>query len=75
MSRRKSNYKREVDPDPIYKDVLLAKFVNKIMPDGKKSQAQAIIYDAFNQIKEKVPLIKNDDLLGQNQRFFSIFHI
>ena len=54
MSRRKSNYKREVAPDPIYKDVLLAKFVNKIMLDGKKSQAQAIIYDAFNQIKEKV---------------------
>ena len=54
MSRRKGNYKREVAPDPIYHDVLLAKFVNKIMLDGKKSVAQALVYDAFEQIKEKV---------------------
>jgi small subunit ribosomal protein S7 len=54
MSRRKGNYKREVAPDPIYNDVLLAKFVNKVMLDGKKSVAQAIVYDSLNQIKEKV---------------------
>lgn len=54
MSRRKGNYKREVDPDPIYNDVLLAKFVNKIMLDGKKSVAQALVYSSLDQIKEKV---------------------
>ena len=54
MSRRKGNYKREVAPDPIYNDVLLAKFVNKVMWDGKKSVAQAIVYDSLDQIKEKV---------------------
>lgn len=54
MSRRKGNYKREVAPDPIYNDVLLAKFVNKIMLDGKKSVAQALVYDSFEQIKKKV---------------------
>lgn len=54
MSRRKGNYKREVAPDPIYNDVLLAKFVNKIMLDGKKSVAQALVYDSFEQVKEKV---------------------
>lgn len=54
MSRRKGNYKREVAPDPIYDDVLLAKFVNKIMLDGKKSVAQAVVYSSFEQIKEKV---------------------
>jgi small subunit ribosomal protein S7 len=54
MSRRKGNYKREVAPDPIYNDVLLAKFVNKVMWDGKKSVAQAIVYESFDKIKEKV---------------------
>jgi len=55
MSRRRGNYKREVIPDPIYDDVILSRFVNKIMLDGKKSTAQSIIYDALNEIKEKVP--------------------
>ncbi len=54
MSRRKGNYKREVAPDPVYNDVLLAKFVNKVMWDGKKSVAQAIVYSSLDQIKEKV---------------------
>ncbi len=54
MSRRKGNYKREVAPDPIYNDVLLAKFVNKIMLGGKKSVAQALVYNSLNQIKEKI---------------------
>lgn len=54
MSRRKGNYKREVAPDPIYNDVLLAKFVNKIMLDGKKSVAQALVYKSLDQVKEKV---------------------
>lgn len=54
MSRRKGNYKREVAPDPIYNDVLLAKFVNKVMLDGKKSVAQALVYNSLDQVKEKV---------------------
>ncbi len=54
MSRRKGNYKREVAPDPIYNDVLLAKFVNKIMLDGKKSVAQALVYKSLDQVKDKV---------------------
>jgi len=54
MSRRSTNYKREIAPDPIYKDVMLAKFVNKLMVQGKKSLAQNIVYSAFDQIKEKV---------------------
>ena len=55
MSRRKGNYKREVAPDPIYKDVLVAKFVNKIMWDGKKSLAQSHVYRSFDKLKQKVP--------------------
>jgi small subunit ribosomal protein S7 len=54
MSRRRSNFKREVIPDPEYNDVLVAKFVNSLMKDGKKSVAQKILYSAFDQLKEKV---------------------
>jgi small subunit ribosomal protein S7 len=54
MSRRKGNYKREVAPDPIYNDVLVAKFVNKVMLDGKKSVAQSLVYESFDQLKDKV---------------------
>ena len=52
MSRRKGNYKREVTPDPVHNDVLVAKFVNQIMKDGKKSIAQRIFYDALSELKE-----------------------
>jgi small subunit ribosomal protein S7 len=55
MSRRKSSYKREVGPDPVYNDVTVSKFINKVMWDGKKSVAQKEVYEAFDQLKEKVP--------------------
>jgi small subunit ribosomal protein S7 len=45
--------KREVLPDPIYNDKVLAKLVNNIMEDGKKGVAQTICYEAFDIIKEK----------------------
>lgn len=54
MSRRKTNYKREIVPDPIYNDVLISKFVNRIMVGGKKSLAQKIIYSAMDELKGKV---------------------
>ncbi len=55
MSRRKSNYRREIVPDPVYSDVTVAKFVNKLMWDGKKSVAQQALYGAFDELKAKVP--------------------
>lgn len=55
MSRRKSSYKREVIPDPMYKDVVVAKFVNKMMYSGKKSVAQGLLYGALEEIKGKAP--------------------
>ena len=55
MSRRKGSYKREVIPDPIYKDVVVAKFVNKMMYGGKKSTAQNLLYGALDEIKGKAP--------------------
>ena len=54
MSRRKSAVKREVLPDPIYNDIVVTKFVNKMMYDGKKATAQGIFYGALEDIKTKV---------------------
>ena len=53
MSRRHRAEKREVIPDAKYGDLVLAKFMNSIMYDGKKSAAEQIIYGAFDQIESK----------------------
>ena len=50
MPRRRSPEKRKVLPDPKYKDVILAKFMNNLMKDGKKSVAEKIVYGAFEQM-------------------------
>jgi small subunit ribosomal protein S7 len=53
MSRRKAAAKRTNLPDPKYKSEMLAKFMNMIMSDGKKSKAEAIVYGALNEITSK----------------------
>lgn len=53
MPRRGHVPKREVMPDPIYGDVVVTKLINNIMLDGKKGIAQAIVYGAFEIVKEK----------------------
>ncbi len=54
MSRRKGNYKREVDPDPIHNDVTVARFIRKLMIGGKKNTAEKLLYAAFDELKGKV---------------------
>jgi small subunit ribosomal protein S7 len=54
MSRRHSAEKRQVIPDAKYHDIVLAKFMNSIMYDGKKSAAEAIVYGAFDVIEGKL---------------------
>ena len=53
MSRRTQAPKRQILPDPKYQSQLLAKFMNMIMNDGKKSVAERIIYGALDRISEK----------------------
>ncbi len=53
MSRRRDIPKREVIPDPKYRDVLVAKFVNRLMLDGKKSVAQNLFYQALDIVGER----------------------
>ena len=54
MSRRRSPEKREVLPDPKFKDVVVSKFMSCLMLDGKRSTAEKIVYGAFDRIEEKV---------------------
>ena len=54
MSRRRRAVKREIDPDPIYNSLVLAKFINKLMIDGKKSVARKIIYNAIDMFAKKI---------------------
>lgn len=53
MPRRREVPERKVTPDYKYKSQLVARFVNSVMRDGKKSTAQSLIYDAFDVIEQK----------------------
>ncbi len=55
MARRREIQKRHPLPDPRYKSVILAKFVNTVMRSGKKSVAESIVYGALEVIKDKLP--------------------
>lgn len=59
MPRRREIAKRQILPDPKYRDKLVAKFTNTIMAGGKKSTAEKIVYGAFDILEERyqqVPL-------------------
>ena len=59
MSRRHAAEKREVLPDAKFGDIVLTKFMNSLMLDGKKSVAERIVYGAFDIVEKKsgtVPL-------------------
>ena len=53
MSRRHRAEKREINPDPKFGDLIVSKFMNAIMYDGKKSVAERIVYGAFDVVHEK----------------------
>ena len=57
--RRRRPEKREILPDPVYSNLLVAKFINYIMNDGKKGVAEKIFYGAMDQVKVKT---KSDGL-------------
>ena len=58
MSRKKQAPKRIFYPDPKYGSLVLAKFINFIMYDGKKASSEKIIYDALEKIKIKLKKIQ-----------------
>jgi small subunit ribosomal protein S7 len=59
MSRRHKAEKREVNPDPKFSDLVLSKFMNAIMKEGKKSTAERIVYGALDRMESKA---KSDPL-------------
>ncbi|MGV8833816.1 MAG: 30S ribosomal protein S7 [Devosia sp.] len=54
MSRRHRAEKRDVIPDAKFGDLVLTKFMNSLMKDGKKSNAESIVYGAFDIVEAKV---------------------
>lgn len=53
MARRRRPEKREILPDPKFGDVVLSKFMNSVMLDGKKSVAESIVYGALDTIEAR----------------------
>ena len=53
MSRRRRPEKREILPDPKFKDQILSKFMNNLMMDGKKSVAESIVYGAMETMETR----------------------
>ena len=53
MSRRRRPEKREILPDPMYKDQVLSKFMNNLMYDGMKSVAEGIVYGALETMQTR----------------------
>ncbi|MEM1399473.1 MAG: 30S ribosomal protein S7 [Pseudomonadota bacterium] len=53
MSRRHRAEKREILPDPKFGDLVLSKFMNNIMQDGKKSTAEGIVYGALDKLESR----------------------
>ena len=65
MSRRHSAEKREVLPDPKFGDIVLSRFMNVLMYDGKKSTAEGIVYAAMDTLKRRA---------GANADPLRVFH-
>jgi len=53
MSRRRAAEKRTILPDHKFKDLIIARFMNRIMIDGKKSISEKIVYGAFDIVSKK----------------------
>jgi ribosomal protein S12 len=62
MSRRHRAEKREITPDPKFGNLVVSKFMNSIMYQGKKSAAEAIVYGAFDIIDTTTPKKPNSAL-------------
>mgnify|MGYP000079538132 CR=1 FL=1 len=60
MSRRRRPEKRVILPDPKFGDLVLSKFMNNLMMDGKKSTAERIVYGALDTVEDKA---KKDPVL------------
>jgi small subunit ribosomal protein S7 len=67
--RKKRNYKREHKPDLKYGNVAIGRFINCLMWDGKKSVAEKVVYDAFEEVKAQT---KEDPLVVFQKAFENV---
>lgn len=67
MPRRKSVKAREILPEPKFKSGMLAKFINVVMHDGKKSVAENIVYGALEEFEKLLKKSKKSDAQSQDQ--------
>lgn len=80
MSRRHRAEKREILPDPKFGDLVLSKFINNLMVDGKKSVAEGIVYGAMEVLDKKAANQNFDDedsdvgKLGAGSKGLAVFH-
>lgn len=79
MSRRHRAEKREILPDPVFGDLVLSKFMNNIMLDGKKSIAEKIVYGALEILDAKAANENFDDEgdaegKGEGSKGLKVFH-
>ncbi len=77
MPRRHGAEKRKILPDPRFGDLVLSKFVNNLMLDGKKSVAERIVYGALESVTDKKAandLEVDSNLLSKNEGL-AVFHL
>ncbi len=65
MPRRKAAPRREILPDPLFRSILLAKFINTVMRSGKKAIAEKVVYGALDQVVKSVGNIGQEDEGGE----------
>ena len=70
MSRKRKAHIRKIYPDPKYRSVVISKFINSIMYDGKRSTAEKILYDALEKIKETLPNLVDKLRRDHNKLFW-----
>ena len=64
MPRRRSAIKREILPDPKFKEILVSKFINSLMKNGKKSVAEKIFYGALDEISTRESEMSSLEIFG-----------
>ncbi|MHC5113894.1 MAG: 30S ribosomal protein S7 [Planctomycetota bacterium] len=71
MAGRITKSEQQLRPDPRHGDKILAKFINCVMLDGKKSTAQKVVYDALDKIQARIDRDKSEDLPSES---IEVFH-
>ena len=62
MARKGFTRKREIDPDPKFKDIVVAKFISSLLKEGKKSTAESILYGAISILDERGVALQADGI-------------